>query len=44
MYNTYVRCNFKRTLWFKRKFFNKNIKLSTKTKSFIKTCTNLKKV
>ena len=33
MYNMYVRCNYKLTLWFKNKVLNKkhkNIKLSTK--------------
>ena len=26
MYNIYVRCNYKLTLWFKSKVLNKNIK------------------
>ena len=46
MYNIYVRCNYKLTLWFKSKVFNKkhkNIKLSTKIKNLIKTCTYHKK-
>ena len=46
MYQIYVRCNYKRTLWFKSKVFNKKneyIKLSTKTKNLIKTYTYLKK-
>ena len=46
MYNIYVRCNYKLTLWFKSKALNKkhkNIKLSTKIKNLIKTCTYHKK-
>ena len=43
MYNICVRCNYKQTLWFKNKVWNKNIKLSTKTTNLIKACTNLKK-
>ena len=43
MYNNYVRCNYKRTLWFINKVLNKNMKLSTKTKNLIKTCTYHKK-
>ena len=34
--------NYKRTLTFKNKVWNKNIKLSTKTTNLIKACTNLK--
>ena len=46
MYNIYVRCNFKRTLIFENKVWNKYMKkmLSTKTKNLIKACTNLKQV
>ena len=43
MYNIYKRCNNKRALWFKNKVLNKNIKLSTKIKNLIKTCTYHKK-
>ena len=41
-----MRCNYKLTLWFKSKVFNKkhkNIKLSTKIKNLIKTGTYQKK-
>ena len=27
MYNIYVRCNYKLTLWFKSKVLNKNLKI-----------------
>ena len=36
MYNIYVSSNYKRTLWFKNKVWNKNIKLSIKNTNLIK--------
>ena len=44
MHNIYVSSIYKRTLWFKNKVWNKNIKLSTKTTKLIKKYTDLQKV
>ena len=41
MYNVYVSSNYKRTLWFKNRVWNKNIKFSTKNTNLIKAHLNL---
>ena len=44
MYSVYVGSNYKLTLWFQNKVWDKNIKLSTKNTNLIKVGTNLKKL